>query len=39
MILTFPELITPDELAHIKRLVARAGFSDGKATAGVAAGQ
>jgi PKHD-type hydroxylase len=34
MILTFPELITPDELAHIKRLVARAGFTDGKATAG-----
>lgn len=34
MILTLSELITPDELAHIKRLVSRVEFSDGKATAG-----
>ncbi|PZO10407.1 MAG: Fe2+-dependent dioxygenase [Lysobacteraceae bacterium] len=33
MILTLPELITPDELALIKRLVSRAEFTDGKATA------
>ena len=34
MIVTLPDLITPDELAQIKRLVATAGFTDGKATAG-----
>ena len=34
MILTLPDLITPDELAHIKRLVASVGFTEGKATAG-----
>lgn len=34
MILTLSELITPDELAHIKRLVSTVGFTEGKATAG-----
>lgn len=34
MIVTLPELITPDELAHIKRLVASVPFTDGKSTAG-----
>jgi len=34
MILTLPELVTPDELALIKRLVDRAGFTEGRATAG-----
>ena len=34
MILTLSELITPDELAQIKRLVARAEFTDGRSTAG-----
>ncbi len=33
MILTLSELITPDELAQIKRLVSRVEFTDGKATA------
>lgn len=34
MIATHPDVITTDELAHIRRLVARAGFSEGRATAG-----
>ena len=34
MILTLSELITPEELALIKRLVSRAEFTDGRATAG-----
>ena len=34
MIITLHDLITPDELALIKQLVARAGFTEGKATAG-----
>lgn len=34
MILTLPELVTPDELATIKRLVERAGFTEGRSTAG-----
>ncbi|MFC6183960.1 Fe2+-dependent dioxygenase [Pseudoxanthomonas japonensis] len=34
MILTLPDLITPDELATIKQMLATAQFSDGKATAG-----
>lgn len=34
MILTIPDLITPDELAHVKRLVATVGFTEGKDTAG-----
>lgn len=34
MILTLPELITPDELAQIKRRIAGVEFTDGKSTAG-----
>ena len=34
MILTLPELITPEELALVKQLVAGAGFTEGKSTAG-----
>lgn len=34
MIVTIPDLISPDELATIKRLVAGVGFTEGKATAG-----
>jgi PKHD-type hydroxylase len=34
MILTLSELITPDELAQIRQLVAGAQFTDGRATAG-----
>lgn len=34
MIVTLTDLITPDELAVIKRLVAGVGFTEGKATAG-----
>lgn len=34
MILTLPEVISPDELAHIKRLVSGVEFTEGKATAG-----
>lgn len=34
MILTLPELITPDELVLIKRLAATVAFTDGKATTG-----
>lgn len=34
MIVTLTDIITPDELALIKRLVAAAGFTEGKATAG-----
>lgn len=34
MILTLHELITPEELAQIRRLVSGTEFSDGKATAG-----
>lgn len=34
MILTLPELVTPEELAQIKRLVSRVEFVEGKATAG-----
>jgi PKHD-type hydroxylase len=34
MIVTLPELITPDELALIKQRVARVGFTEGKSTAG-----
>ena len=34
MILTLSELITPDELALIKRLIAGVEFTDGKATTG-----
>ena len=34
MILTLPELITPDELALIKRLAGTVAFTDGKATTG-----
>lgn len=34
MITTLPDLITPDELAQIKRLVSGVGFTEGKATAG-----
>ena len=34
MIVTLPDLVTPAELAQIKQLVARAGFADGRATAG-----
>lgn len=34
MILTISELITPDELALLKRLVSEVEFTDGKATAG-----
>lgn len=34
MIITLADLITPDELAQLRHLVARAGFADGKATTG-----
>lgn len=34
MILTLPEVISPDELAHIKRLVSGVEFTEGKTTAG-----
>ena len=34
MIVTLPELITPDELAQIKRLISNAKFTDGTGTAG-----
>ena len=34
MILTLPELITPEELALVKQLVAGAGFTEGRSTAG-----
>jgi len=34
MILTFPDLVTPDELALIRQRVATVQFTDGKATAG-----
>jgi len=34
MIVTLSDLITPDELAAIKRLVAGVGFTEGKTTAG-----
>lgn len=34
MIVTLPELISLDELAHIKRLVSKVEFTEGKATAG-----
>ncbi len=34
MILTFPDLITPDDLSLIKQLIAGVGFTSGKATAG-----
>ncbi|GAB3729812.1 Fe2+-dependent dioxygenase [Luteimonas pelagia] len=36
MILTLPDLITPDELARLKRLVADVEFTDGGSTAGEA---
>lgn len=34
MILSLPEVITPDELAHIKRLVSGVEFTEGRSTAG-----
>lgn len=34
MILTLPDIITTDELAHLKRLVSGVEFTDGTATAG-----
>ena len=34
MIITLPELVTPEELARIRQIVARVGFTGGKATAG-----
>ncbi|KFN49315.1 Fe2+-dependent dioxygenase [Arenimonas composti] len=34
MIHTLPDLITPDELAQLRQLVATAGFADGRQTAG-----
>ena len=34
MILTLPDLVTPDELALIKQKIATVPFIEGKATAG-----